>query len=89
MKIKYELNNAHVCQDNAPYVLIKNMTNKVVLGMPFMASLYPFLIEHNGITTYPFRHKVTFKFISKVEIDTNNCLNTLIFTKTKHLNFLK
>ena len=36
MKIKYELNNAHVCHDNVcfkiPFVLVKNMTDKVILG---------------------------------------------------------
>ena len=39
MKIKYELNNAHVCHDNVcfknPSVLVKNMTAKVILGLPF------------------------------------------------------
>ena len=36
MKIKYELNNAHVCHDNVyfkiPSVLVKNLTDKVILG---------------------------------------------------------
>ena len=73
MKIKYELNNAHVCYDNVcfkiPYVLVKNMTDKVILGIPFINSLYPFLIEHDGITIDPFGWKVKFKFASKFEID--------------------
>ena len=58
MKIKYELNNAHVCHDNVcfkiPSVLVKNKTDKVILGLPFINTLYPFLIEHDGITTDPF-----------------------------------
>ena len=58
MKIKYEINTAHVCHDNVcfkiPSVLIKNMTDKVILGIPFINILYPFLIEHDGITTNPF-----------------------------------
>ena len=36
MKIKYELNNAHVCHNNVcfkiPSVLVKNLTDKVILG---------------------------------------------------------
>ena len=36
MKIKYELNNVHVCHDNVyfkiPSVLVKNLTDKVILG---------------------------------------------------------
>ena len=92
MKIKYELNNAHVCHDNVcfkiPPVLVKNMIVKVILGIPFINSLYHFLTEHNGITTDPFGQKVKFKFASRFEIDTDDSLN-LIHAKTKHLNFLK
>ena len=73
MKIKYELNNAHVCHDNVCFkissVLVKNLTDKVILGLPFINALYPFLVEHDGITTDPFGQKVKFKFASKTEID--------------------
>ena len=64
------------------------MTDKVILGLPFINSLYPFLSEHDGITTDPFGQKVKFKFASKFEIDTNDSLN-LIHAKTKHFKFLK
>ena len=73
MKIKYELNNAHVCHDNVcskiPFVLVKNLTDKVILGLPFINALYHFLVEHDGITTDPFGQKVKLKFSSKTEID--------------------
>ena len=76
MKIKYELNSAHVCHDNVcfkiPSVLVKNMTDKVILGLPFINALYHFLVEHDGITTNPFGQKVKFKFASKFEIDIDN-----------------
>ena len=79
MKIKYELNIAHVCHGNVcfkiPSVLVKNMTDKVILGLPFINALYPFLVEHDGITTDPFGHKVKFKFASKFEIDTDAAFN--------------
>ena len=75
MKIKYELNNAHVCHDNVcfkiPYVLVKNISNKVILGLPFINALYSFLVEHDGITTDPFGQKVKFKFALKSKIDDN------------------
>ena len=90
MKIKYELNNAYVCHGNVcfkiPYVLVKNMTDKVILGLPFINTLYPFLVEHDGITTDHFEQKVKFKFAPKTEIDDD--LN-LIHAKIKHLNFLQ
>ena len=75
MKIKYELNNAHVCHNNVcfkiPSILVKNITDKVILGLPFINALYPFLVEYDGITTDPFGQKVKFKFASKCEIDTD------------------
>ena len=89
MKIKYELNNAHVRHDNVrfkiPSVLVKNLTDKVILGLPFINALYHFLVEHDGITTDHFGQKVKFKFASKSEIDIDNLsyekdspMNTLI-----------
>ena len=72
IKIKYELNNAHVCHDNVyfeiPFVLIKNMTDKVILALPFINALYPFLVEHDEITTDD---------ASKFEIDTDDALNLI------------
>ena len=64
MKIKYELNNAHVCHENVCFkissVLVKNMTVKVILVILFVNTLYLFLTEHDGITTNPFGQKVEF-----------------------------
>ena len=74
--------------DHNSFFLVKNMTDKVILGIPFINSLYPFLSEHDGITIDLFGQKVKFKFASRFEIDTDAYLN-LIHAKTKHLNFLK
>ena len=63
------------------------MTDKVILGLPFINALYPFLVEHDGITTDPFGQKVKFKFASNFEIDVDTL--TLIHAKIKHLNFLQ
>ena len=88
MKIKYELNNAHVCHDNVcfkiPSVLVKNLTDKVILGLPFINALYPFLVKHDGISTDPFGQKVKFKFASKIEIDIDN----LSYEKDSPINAL-
>ena len=70
MKIKYELNNAHVCHDNVcfkiPSVLVKNMIDKVILGLPFINVLYPFLVEQDGITTNPFWTKSKIQICFKI-----------------------
>ena len=92
MKIKYKLNNAHVCHDNVcfkiPFVLVKSMIDKVILGLPFINVVHPFLVEYDGITIDPFGQRVKFKFASKCEIDIDYALN-LIHAKVEHLNFLK
>jgi hypothetical protein len=55
LQIKYELNIVHVCQDDVcfhiPSVLVKNMTDKVILGIPFIFMLYPFTAEEDGVST--------------------------------------
>ena len=88
MKIKYELNNAHICHNDVyfmiPSVLVKNLTDKVILGLPFINALYPFLVEHGGITTDPFGQKIKFKFASKTEIDIDN----LTYEKDSPMNAL-
>ena len=71
MKIKYELNNAHICHNNVyfkiPSVLIKILTDKVILGLPFINALYPFPVEHEGITTDPFGQKVYSNFLLRLK----------------------
>ena len=88
MKINYELNNAHVCHDNVcfkiPSVHVKNMTDKVIFGLPFINTLYPFLVQHDGITSDLFGQKVKFKLTSKFEIDVDN----LSYEKDSPMNAL-
>ena len=55
MQIEFKLPKAHVCHDNmcfkTTFVLVKNLTDKVILGNPFLCSLYPFTVDSKGITT--------------------------------------
>ena len=71
MQIEFKIPNAHVCQDNAcfktTFVLVKNMTNRVILGNPFMCLLYPFTTNSEGITIHPFGQPVKFKFLRSPE----------------------
>jgi hypothetical protein len=93
LQIKYELNNVHVCQDNVcfhiPSVLVKNMTDKVILGIPFIFMLYPFMAEEDGVSTVKMGVPVKFHFVSRLDINVNQLNLNLISAKTKHLNFLK
>ena len=66
------------------------MTDRVILGNPFMCLLYPFITDSEGITTHPFGQPVKFKFLrnpkprdieSLQEVYVSKNLN-LISTKT-------
>ena len=73
------------------------MTDRVILGNPFMCLLYPFTTNSEWITTHPFGQPVKFKFLrsskpreisSLQDVSISRTLN-LINRKTQHLKFLK
>ena len=73
------------------------MTDKVILGDPFMCLLYPFTIDSEGITTHPFRQPVKFSFLRRPEPREINVLQDISISKTlnlinkkiQHLEYLK
>ena len=73
------------------------MTDKVILGVPFMCLLYPFTIDSEGITTHPFRQPVKFSFLRSPEPREINVLQYISISKTlnlinkkiQHLQYLK
>ena len=69
MQIEFKLPKAHICQDNmcfkTTFVLVKNLTDKVILGNPFLCSLYLFTVDSKGITTQPFGQTIKFRFIGE------------------------
>ena len=73
MHIEFKIPKAHVCQDNTcfktTFVLVKNMTDRVILGNPFICLLYPFITNSEGITTHPFGQPVKFKFLEAQNIE--------------------
>ena len=89
MQIEFKIPKAHVCQDNAyfktTFVLVKNMTDRVILGNPFMCLLYPFITDSEGITTHPFGQPVRFKFLRSPEPKGINCLQEVSISKTLNL----
>jgi hypothetical protein len=93
MQINFELNNAHVCQNkicfHIPSVLIKNMSEQVILGMPFIAMIYPFNADLHGVKTNVMGVPINFQFASKFEVDICHQSMNMISAKTKHLSFLK
>jgi hypothetical protein len=82
MQINHELDNIHVCQSNIcfhiPSVLVKNMTDKVILGIPFIFMLYPFQAELDGVSIVKMSVPIKFHFASRFEIDVSQLSLSLI-----------
>jgi hypothetical protein len=101
MQINFEISKAHICQDNVcfktSFVLVKNMIDKVILGLSFITLLYPFTTDSDGVITYPLGENVKFKFLTKQEFNQLNAYKSnfisksinLINSKTQQLRFLQ
>ena len=50
-------------QYHLPFILVEQLSSKVILGNPFLALLYPFSTTDNGICTNILETEVFFKFI--------------------------
>ena len=65
--INYKIPNVHICNDEicfeTVFILIKDFSTKIILGNPFMALLYHFLMTDEGIKTNVLRKDILFKFI--------------------------
>ncbi|KAI5335122.1 hypothetical protein L3X38_025255 [Prunus dulcis] len=72
LQLNFELPKAHICQNKVcfktSFVLVKNITDEVILGLPFLALLYPFQVEYDGIISTYLGEKVKFEFLSKPEL---------------------
>ena len=65
--INHKIPNVHICHDGiyfeTVFVLIKDLPSKIILGTPFMALLYPFLVTDKGIKTNVLGKDIFFRFI--------------------------
>ena len=89
MQIEFKIPKTHVCQDNTcfktTFVLVKNMTDRVILGNPFMCLLYPFITDSEGITTHPLGQPVKIKFLRSPEPREISSLQEVSVSKTLNL----
>ena len=65
--INYKIPIVDICHDRiyfeTAFVLIKDFPSKIILGTPFMALIYPFLVTGEGIKTNVLKKDIFFKFI--------------------------
>ena len=93
MQIEFKIPEAHICQNDAcfktTFVLVKNMTDRAILGNPFMCLLYPFITDSEGITTHPFGPPVKFKFLRNPEPKEIESLQEVSVSKNLNLIYAK
>jgi hypothetical protein len=66
LNIKYKISNAHICNDRVcfkTFILVINITSKIILRNPFLALLDLFTKAKNGISIEILRKKISFKFV--------------------------
>uniref|UniRef100_A0A0R0KJ75 DUF7746 domain-containing protein n=1 Tax=Glycine max TaxID=3847 RepID=A0A0R0KJ75_SOYBN len=89
LKISYKLSRAiienQVLRIETNFLLVKNLKNEVILGTPFIKSLFPLQISKGGITTWHLGKKITFDFSTKLITRNIN----FIEKKINQINFLK
>jgi hypothetical protein len=90
LNIEFGLPNAHVCRDGifiqTTFVLVKNITNKVILGNPFIILLYPIReISEKGFTTQILDQEITFPFVMPPMTQDINLLKEISFSKELNL----
>jgi hypothetical protein len=106
LHIEYKLSNVHICNNGVclktTFVLVKDITSKIILGNPFIALLYPFTTTAKGISTEILGQKVLFEFIMPPIAKDVNLLKNLSISKSiniiskekiqrkqKHIMYLK
>jgi hypothetical protein len=86
LSIDFGLPNAHVHRDGifiqTTFTLVKNITNKVILGNPFITLLYPIReISEKGLTTQILDQEVIFPFVMPSMTQDINLLKEISFSK--------
>jgi hypothetical protein len=84
LNIEYKISNAHICNNGicfkTTFILVKNITSKIILGNPFLALLDSFIKTEEGISTEIMRKKILFKFIlPPITKDIKKLKNIFIF----------
>ncbi|KAL6316145.1 hypothetical protein AAG906_015975 [Vitis piasezkii] len=68
---KYKLTDVHIRNHDVcikqTFILVKNLNEKALLGIPFLSSIYPLWVDNQGIRTKLFDKEILFEFANPVE----------------------
>uniref|UniRef100_A0A7N1A8C8 CCHC-type domain-containing protein n=1 Tax=Kalanchoe fedtschenkoi TaxID=63787 RepID=A0A7N1A8C8_KALFE len=94
LQIDFKIPKAHICNNKVcipeSFLLVKNITNQVILGTPFLKQIFPITLIDDKYFEGTFQNqKVQFQFITKPQTKVLNEIKDIIFQKYNQINFLK
>ena len=84
LSIQYKLTNAKVCNSgvcyNTSFLMVKNLSQNVILGLPFIHLISPFKVTTEGLVSEYLEKEILFPFTFPVLIrDLNTLKNQSVF----------
>ncbi|GAB2265362.1 hypothetical protein Dimus_037813 [Dionaea muscipula] len=91
LSVKYKLSNAHICNKEycfrTSFILVKGLSQMIILGTPFLTTIYPFTVDNTGIHTVIFNNSISFPFLT---VPTKRQINLLKeLTISKQINIIE
>ncbi|KAL4181775.1 hypothetical protein AMTRI_Chr12g239110 [Amborella trichopoda] len=91
--IKYKLSNSSVCNNHqcldTPFIMVKGLSQAVILGVSFLTLLYPLTIDQIGISSTIQNIPIHFNFIHKPKLKELNNVKSQLQNKERFLCTLK
>ena len=88
------MSNAHVCNQGIcikqTFILVKDLKEKTLLGVPFLSSIYPIQVDDQSIRTTLLDKEILFEFANPPDERSINTLrDQVIQAKENQVNLLK
>ena len=92
--INYKLSNAHICNQDIcikqTFILVRTLKEKVLLGVPFLNSIYPIRVDNQGLRITLLDKEILFEFTNPpYERNINTLRDKVIKAKESKVNILK
>uniref|UniRef100_A0A7N0UU70 Peptidase A2 domain-containing protein n=1 Tax=Kalanchoe fedtschenkoi TaxID=63787 RepID=A0A7N0UU70_KALFE len=94
LQIDFKIPKAYICNNKVcipeSFLLVKNITNQVILGTPFLKQNFPITHTDDKYFEGTFQNqKVHFQFITEPQTKVLNEIKDIILQKYNQINFLK
>uniref|UniRef100_A0A7N0UIZ4 CCHC-type domain-containing protein n=1 Tax=Kalanchoe fedtschenkoi TaxID=63787 RepID=A0A7N0UIZ4_KALFE len=94
LQIDFKIPKAYICNNKVcipeSFLLVKNITNQVILGTPFLKQIFPITHIDDKYFEGTFQNqKVKFQFVTEPQTKVLNEIKDIIFQKYNQINFLK